>query len=266
MKIGIFDSGLGGLVVTKAIISRLPKYDILYLGDTKRVPYGNRSQQTIYDFTVQAVKFLFAQNCQLVILACNTASAQALRKIQQELLPQAFPGKRVLGVVIPTLEAVSQNPQAKKVGVLATESTASSHIYRAELKKLNPKLKVLETAAPLLVPIIENNAEKFAEPFLKEYLKPILKFQSDSLVLGCTHYPILKKQIKQLLPKKVKIYSQEEIIPEKLENYLKRHPEIESKLSKKGSHEFMATDLNVSLEAAAKKLFGKKIPFKLAVY
>lgn len=252
--------------MTKAIIRLLPKYDILYLGDTKRVPYGNRSQETVYDFTAKAVEFLFAQGCRLVVLACNTASAQALRKIQQELLPKAYPDKRVLGVIIPTLEAVGEDAKTRKVGVLATQSTAASHIYRTELKKINPKLKVLETPAPLLVPIIENGAKKLAKPFLNEYLKPILKFKADSLVLGCTHYPILKKEIKQLLPKDVKIYSQETILPEKLENYLKRHPEIDSRLSKKGQHEFIVTDLNVNLQTAAKELFGKKIPFKLAKY
>ena len=250
--------------MTKAVINRLPQYDILYLGDTKRVPYGNRSQKTVYDFTARAVEFLFAQNCKLVILACNTASAQALRKIQQELLPAKYPDRKVLGVIIPTLEAVGNNPRNKKVGVLATQSTAASHIYRTELKKINPRLKVLEQPAPLLVPLIENGAKKFAQPFLLDYLRPLKKFRSEAVVLGCTHYPILKKQMQKILPKGVLLYSQEQIIPEKLAEYLKRHPEIDSRLSKKAQRVFMVTDINVNLAAAAKEIFGKKITFKLA--
>ena len=252
--------------MTKAIIKHLPKYDLLYLGDTKRVPYGNRSQATVYDFTAKAVEFLFSQDCLLVILACNTASAQALRKIQCELLPKKYPDRKVLGVIIPTLETVSQDLHTKKVGVLATQSTVASHIYKAELEKLNPKLKVLETAAPLLVPLIENGGGKFAQPFLKEYLKPILKFKADSLVLGCTHYPLFKRFFAKQLPKRVKIYSQEEILPKKLQLYLKNHPEIDSRLSKQAKHAFTVTDLNVNLQSSAKTLFGKKIPFTLAKY
>ena len=259
MKIGIFDSGLGGLVVTKAVMERLPKYDLVYLGDTKRVPYGNRSSQTVFEFTARAVEYLFQHGCKLVVLACNTASAQALRKIQQELLPKKYPDRKVLGVIIPTLEAVGESKRAKRVGILATQSTAASHIYQVELKKINPRLQVREQA-----PLIENGAENFAQPFIREYLKPLKAFGLDSLVLGCTHYPLLKKTIGRNLPKKVKIYSQEEIIPEKLADYLSRHPEIQSSLSRKGRHTFMVTDLNVNLDDAAKTLFGKKLPFVLA--
>lgn len=264
MKIGIFDSGLGGLVVTKSVIKKLPKYDLVYLGDTKRVPYGNRSQEAVFEFTARAVEYLFQQGCKLVIIACNTASAQALRRIQRELLPKKYPDRKVLGVIIPTLEAVGEDKKAKRVGVLATQSTVSSHIYRVELKKINTKLQVKEQAAPLLVPLIENGAEKFAKPFIQEYLKPLKAFGLDSLVLGCTHYPLLKKTIAHYLTKKVKIYSQEEIIPEKLANYLSRHPEIESVLSQNGRHTFVVTDLNVNLDSASRTLFGKKLPFVLA--
>lgn len=264
MKIGIFDSGLGGLVVAKSVIKKLPKYDLIYLGDTKRVPYGNRSQQAVFEFTVRAVEYLFQQGCKLVIIACNTASAQALRRIQRELLPKKYPDRKVLGVIIPTLETVGEDKKAKRVGILATQSTVSSHIYQVELKKINAKLQVKEQAAPLLVPLIENGAEKFTRPFVREYLKPLKAFRLDSLVLGCTHYPLLKKIIAHNLPKKVKIYSQEEIIPKKLADYLNRHPEIQSTLSQKGRHTFVVTDLNVNLDTVSRRLFRKKLPFVLA--
>ncbi len=154
MKIGIFDSGIGGLVIARSLISELPQYDYVYLGDTKRVPYGDRSQKEIYEFTRQGLDFLFAQGCGLAILACNTASAQALRKIQREYLPRKYPDKKVLGVVIPTAEACAKY---KVVGILATSSTVSSKSYVTELKKLNPKINIIQQAAPLLVPLIENN-------------------------------------------------------------------------------------------------------------
>lgn len=260
MKIGIFDSGLGGLVITKAIIRKLPKYDFIYLGDTKRVPYGNRSQETIYEFTKQAVEYLFKQNCLLVILACNSASAMALRRLQREFLPKKYPKRRILGVIVPTVEIASQGKRAKKIAVIATAGTINSHIYRKELSKINKNIQVSEKAAPLLVPLVENGGVKFAKPVLEDYLKEF-KGKIDGLVLGCTHYPILKNLIKNIIGKKVKIISQDEIIPAKLIDYLKRHPEINKKLSRTGKRKFLVTDIAANFQETANRMFGKNISF-----
>ena len=263
MKIGIFDSGLGGLIIAKTIIKKLPKYDYVYLGDTKRVPYGNRSQQTVYEFTKQAVDFLFQkQNCQLIILACNTASSEALRKIQQQYLPKKHPNRRMLGVIVPTMEVTAANTKTKRVGVLATAGTVNSHIYKKELKKLAPKVQIFEQAAPLLVPLAEHDGSKFSDDILKNYLKPLISKNVDEIVLGCTHYPVFKNKIKKIAGKKVKVLSQDQIIPKKLAEYLKRHPEIEVKLSKKNKRDFLVTDLNQNLKEVLKRLFGKNLKFK----
>jgi len=264
MRIGIFDSGLGGLIITKAIIKKLPKYDYIYLGDTKRVPYGNRSQETIYEFTKQAVDFLFKQNCALIIIACNTASSMALRRIQQEYLPVSYPDRRVLGVIVPTVEEIGKRP--KKIGVLATTSTVESHAYKKELSKVNPKIKIVEQQAPLLVPIIESNALQYADSILKSYIKPLMNKKVDDILLGSTHYSILKAKIKKIVGEKIKIISQEEIIPRKLKNYLLRHPEIDKKLSKNRKRIFEITDKNTNFDAVAKTLFGRKLKFKLVNY
>ncbi len=263
-KIGIFDSGLGGLVIAKALFKELPKYDYVYLGDTARVPYGNRSQTAIYDFTKAAVQFLFKQNCALIIIACNTASAMALRRIQQEYLPKAYPHRRVLGVIVPTIELIGEQP--KKIGILATTSTVKSHAYKKELKKLNPKVKIFEQEAPLLVPLIENNALEYADAILKSYLQPLIKEKVDDILLGSTHYPILKNKIKKIVGKKIRIISQEQIVPKKLKNYLNRHPEIERTLSKNGKRIFEVTDINTNFDSVAQTLFGKKLKFKLVKY
>lgn len=270
MKIGFFDSGLGGLFIFKNVVKRLPRYDYLYLGDTKRVPYGNRSQETIYQFTRQAVDYLFSKNCQLVILACNTASAQALRKIQKECLPRHYPTRRVLGVIIPTIEATLETKNIKKVGVLATLSTVNSKTFIREFKKTSPKIKVFQQAAPLLVPLVENNGIKWANPILKEYLGPLLNKKVDTIILGCTHYPALKNKIRKIVGKaelssgkKIKVISQNEIIPEKLADYLKRHPEIEKQIEKSGQRIFAVTDITKDFAKTAKKWFGENICLKV---
>lgn len=266
MKIGIFDSGLGGLIITKEIIRLLPQYDYIYLGDTKRVPYGNRSHQTVYEFTQKACNHLFHKGCKLIVLACNTASATALRKLQRQWLPKHYPQRRILGVIIPTLEDTTQEGMTKKVGILGTTATINSHIYKKELSKLNPKIKVIEQAAPLLVPLIEHNAVKYVRPILKEYLKPLLKLKVQEIVLGCTHYPMVKKQIRRLAGPEVKIVSQETVVPQKLKSYLNRHPEIETKLTKGRKREFEVTDLTQHLKANAARLFGKPIKFKFVKF
>lgn len=263
MKIGIFDSGLGGLFVAKALIKELPQYDYVYLGDTKRVPYGNRSRETVHQFLKEAVEYLFSRDCELIIVACNTASAEALRKIQQEYLPKHYPKRRVLGVIIPTAEVALKNGEAKRIGVLATQGTVRSQAYVHELKKIAPRIEVFQQAAPLLVPLIESNSIKFANPILSSYLKPLLKKNIDTLILGCTHYPILKSQIKRLCGAGIKVISQDEVIPKKLFDYLQRHSEIEKKLTKKRQRSFLVTDLTDATEALAKKWFGKNIPFQI---
>jgi glutamate racemase len=262
VRIGIFDSGLGGLVIAKSIIGKLPQYDYIYLGDTKNLPYGSKSQEQIFKFTTSALRYLFAQDCKLVIIACNTASAKALRKIQREFLPKYFPNKKVLGVIVPTIEAVAGDRLIKKIGIISTTSTAKSHAYKKEIAKISPKLKVYEQGAPQLVPFIENNALSLANSALDAYLKPLLAKNIDALVLGCTHYPILKKRIQSVVGKKVKVFSQEEIIPGKLATYLKKHSEINSILSKKKSREFFVTKINSGFKKVAKRLFGKNINLK----
>ncbi len=263
MKIGIFDSGLGGLIIAKSLIAKLPEYDYIYLGDTARVPYGNRSQKTIYQFTEEAIRFLFNRDCELIIVACNTASAEALRKIQQNYLIERFPRRKVLGVLIPAAEESVEKTQNKKIGVLATTSTANSGAFAREVKKLMPDSQVFEHAAPLLVPLIENNGIKWSVPILEEYLKPLLDKDIDTLILGCTHYPILKSEIGEIVGDKVKVISQDEVVPNKFKNYLSRHPEIDEKITKNSEREFCVTDLTESVDSLGKKLFGQDISFKL---
>lgn len=268
MNIGIFDSGLGGLVITKSIKKLLPEYNYVYLGDTKRVPYGNRSHSTVYEFTCDALKYLFEkENCSLVIIACNTASARALRKVQQEFLPKYFPDRKVLGVLIPTAEEVVN---FKKVGILATKGTVNSNTFKSEINKLNSRVEVYQNASPMLVPLIEEGEITLVKPFLEKYLKPLLSKKIDALVLGCTHYPILKKEIRALCSlgvggkkstKNIKIISQDEIIPKKLKDYLARHKEI--KLSKKGSMKILFTDITPTVEELSRKWFGKDAKINL---
>jgi len=260
-SIGVFDSGFGGLSIMKGLIKGLPEYDFMYLGDTARVPYGNRSKEIIYEFTKQAVNFLFGKNCQIIILACNTASSDALRKIQQEYLPKNHPGKKVLGVLIPATEHAAAKTKNGKIGVIATEATIKSGAFKRELKKLNSKLKVFQNACPLLVPIVESGEynSKIADIALGKYIKPLLSKNIDTLILGCTHYGILENKIKRLAGKEVAIVNESKIVAEKLRNYLQRHHEIEIKLSKKGKQIFYSTDLTDKFVILGSKFMGKKI-------
>ena len=261
MKIGIFDSGLGGLIIARAIHKRMPEYDYVYFGDTKRLPYGNKSHEAVFEFTRQAVDYLFRrQNCAIVIIACNTASARALRQIQQEYLPKNFPNKedqrRVLGVLIPAAEEASKY---KRVGVLSTYGTVASNTWEKEINKLNSQTEVFQVPAPMLVPLIEEREKKLAIPFIQKYLKPLMSKKLDALVLGCTHYPMLKKEIKnnmQIKNKQIQIISQDEIIPPKLGRYLIRHREIADRLSENGSMKILVTDKTQNLSELVKKWFG----------
>lgn len=260
MKIGVFDSGLGGLAIAQAIMARLPEYDYLYLGDTKRVPYGNRSQETIHQFVGEALNYLFASDCQLIILACNTASAEALRHSQQHYLPQHYPDRRVLGVLIPAAEAAVEQ-SASKVGVIATASTVESGSYARELERLKPGVSVTAQATPLLVPLVENNGLKYARVILEDYLEPLRQTGIDSLILGCTHYCLLKDMIREMVD--CPVVSQDEVVPEKLANYLERHPEIEGKLSRSGKREFQVTDLSPGYLEFVRQLTGTELDLEL---
>ncbi len=258
MNIGIFDSGLGGLLITKSMIKKLPQYNYIYLGDTKRVPYGNRSAETIYEFLKDSVEYLLKQNCKLVIVACNTASAQALRKIQQDFLPSNYPDRKVLGVIIPACEVALENMQAKNIGVLATVATVASNAFVIELKKIKPNTKVLQKAAPLLVPFVENDELGFINPILENYLKSF-KGKIDTLILGCTHFPMLQYRIKKIIGPEVRIISQNKLIPNKLKTYLNNHPEIEKVLSKEGIYKLTVTDLTDTISKTVRKWFGQNI-------
>ena len=262
MKIGIFDSGLGGLIVTHGLVQALPEYDYVYLGDTARVPYGNRGEETIYKFTREAVERLFKEDCALVVIACNTASAEALRKIQGEYLPKYFPERRVLGVLIPAAEAAVELTQSGRIGVLATSGTVASRAYEREIGKLSPAAEVIQQAAPLLVPLIENDALQYAPPILRDYLTPLLSADIDTLVLGCTHYPYLKSEIQSIVGERRAIVSQAEIVPAKLADYFNRHPEIASQLSKNSTRRYLLTDIAPSTESVAAKLYGEPVPFE----
>ena len=246
MKIGVFDSGYGGLTILKEIRKRLPEYDYLYLGDNARNPYGTRSFEIVYEFTLQAVKALFERGCHLVILACNTASAKALRNIQQKDLPLLDPAKRVLGVIRPTVENLPSLTKTGHIGLLATPGTVRSNSYTMEIRKISPELKVTEQACPMWVPIVENNEiySPGADYFIRKEIESLMHEdpQIDTVVLGCTHYPLLSEIIKKYLPSEVKIVCQGPLVAESLEDYLKRHPEIENKCSKEGSLTFLTTE------------------------
>ncbi|WP_080905281.1 glutamate racemase [Parabacteroides sp. Marseille-P3160] len=244
--IGVFDSGYGGLTILREFLNLLPQYDYLYLGDNARAPYGTRSFEVVYEFTRQAVQTLFEQGCPLVILACNTASAKALRTIQQHDLPRFAPENRVLGVIRPTVEVINSISRTKHVGVLGTAGTISSQSYALEIKKLFPDITVTGEACPMWVPLVENNESHSpgADYFVKKHLDHILSFdpQIDTLILGCTHYPLLTDKIRRYLPEGITLFSQGRRVAESLKDYLSRHPEMESRLSKQGSVRFLTTE------------------------
>jgi len=264
--IGVFDSGYGGLTVLKEIVQQLPQYDYLYLGDSARSPYGNRSFDTVYQYTLQCVKWFFDQGCSLVILACNTASAKALRTIQQNDLPKLAPDNRVLGVIRPTAEIIGRFSDTGKVGVLATNGTVASESYPMEISKFFPELTVVQEACPMWVPLVENNEQhsKGAEYFVKKNLENIFEKGEDIdvILLACTHYPLLKDAIEEYLPVGVKLLSQGEIVAESLAGYLQRHPEIESRCSKEGRRSFYTTDSTSDFDQHATVFFGEAVQSK----
>ncbi|WP_394766923.1 glutamate racemase [Ferruginibacter sp.] len=261
--IGVFDSGYGGLTVLKEIKTALPGYDYIYLGDNARAPYGSRSFDAIYHYTLQCVKWFFKQGCPLVILACNTASAKALRSIQQLNLPKIDPSKRVLGVIRPTSEIIGSYTNTNKIGVLGTAGTVQSLSYLIEIEKFFPEIKVYQQACPMWVPLVENNEYNSggADYFIKKYLDHLLSQSNeiDTILLACTHYPLLIDKIKAYLPSGISIVSQGEIVAKSLVNYLDRHPEIEKNCNKNGRSVFFTTDSAEDFEQKATIFYGSPI-------
>lgn len=244
--IGIFDSGYGGLTIFDKIQKALPEYDYIYLGDNARTPYGTRSFEVVYRFTRQAVIKLFEEGCQLVILACNTASAKALRTIQQKDLPLWDPSRRVLGVIRPTVEVIDSISHTKHIGILGTSGTISSNSYTIEIEKMYPHIKITGEACPMWVPLVENNEfhSPGADYFVKKHIEHILTIDAeiDTLVLACTHYPLLQDKIYEFLPEGITLFSQGERVANSLKDYLKRHPEMSNRLTKKGISRFLTTE------------------------
>jgi glutamate racemase len=264
--IGVFDSGYGGLTVLKEIVRELPQYDYLYLGDNARAPYGNRSFDTVYHYTLQCVKWFFDQGCSLVILACNTASAKALRTIQENDLPRIAPNKRVLGVIRPTTEIIGTFSQTGSIGILATNGTVASNSYPVEIAKFFPRLKVYQEACPMWVPLVENNEYQSvgADFFIKKNLHSLFEKgkKIDVVLQACTHYPLLKEKIQEYLPFGVKLVSQGEIVAASLLNYLDRHSEIEVLCSKGEQRMFYTTDATEDFDNHATAFFGEPVQSK----
>jgi glutamate racemase len=261
--IGVFDSGYGGLTVLKEITKRLPQYDYIYLGDNARTPYGNRSFETVYHYTWQCVQWLFKQNCPLVIVACNTASAKALRSIQQNDLLKYYPEKKVLGVIRPTTEIIGKYSKTNHAGILATRGTVQSQSYLIEIEKIFPDTKVIQQACPMLVPLIENNEfeNEAADYFIKKYLDELLQQDEkiDTILLACTHYPLIKKRIEKFLPANITVIAQGEIVATSLEDYLNRHAEIEKQLSKNKNIQFYTTDSAEDFNDHATIFYGENV-------
>lgn len=261
--IGVFDSGYGGLTVLRELVDRLPQYDYLYLGDNARTPYGTRSFETVYHYTLECVTYLFDQGCPLVIVACNTASAKALRTIQQLDLPKMKPGLRVLGVIRPTAEVIGLASRTGHMGVLGTSGTVASDSYPIEIGKFFPEVTVHQQACPMWVPLIENNEHLSdgADFFVKKYLDELLAQSNeiDTILLGCTHYPLLMERIKAHVAPSVTVIPQGEIVARSLTDYLQRHPEMEQLLSRSGSRAFLTTDDADAFNTKAALFYGDKV-------
>ena len=267
--IGIFDSGYGGLTIYNEIKKLLPDYDYIYLGDNARTPYGTRSFNTVYEFTRQAVRYLFEQGCQLVILACNTASAKALRSIQQLDLPLLDPNRRVLGIIRPTVESIGEVTKSRHVGVLATEGTIKSLSYPLEIRKLFPDIEVTGEACPIWVPLVETNefASDGADFFIKRHIENLLARDSmiDTIILGCTHYPILLDKIRKYVPKGISIMTQGSAVASSLKDYLSRHPEMDSLCTKGSSSTFFTTESEGKFGNQASLFLNQQIEVKTAI-
>jgi len=262
--IGVFDSGYGGLTVLKEIVQQLPQYSYMYLGDNARAPYGTRSFESVYQYTLQSVQWLFQQGCPLVILACNTASAKALRTIQQNDLPQLDAHKRVLGVIRPTSETIGNYTKSNQIGILATNGTVQSNSYILEIQKFFPDIKVFQQACPMWVPLIENNEYETngADYFVEKYIQELLQQSPDidTFLLACTHYPLLLEKIKKYTPPHINIISQGSIVAKSLQDYLQRHTELENLcLQENNNISFFTTDSTEFFDLQATKFFGKNV-------
>ncbi|MFZ1785036.1 MAG: glutamate racemase [Ferruginibacter sp.] len=261
--IGIFDSGYGGLTVLKEIVAKLPGYDYIYLGDNARSPYGTRSFETVYEYTLECVQWFFTQGCPLVILACNTASAKALRTIQQNDLARIDPSKRVLGVIRPTTEIIGRFSKSNQVGILATNGTVMSNSYPIEIQKFYPNINVYQEACPMWVPLVENNEYNSpgADYFIKKNIDSLLQQSGeiDTILLACTHYPLLMNKIKKLVPEQVMVLSQGEIVAASLSDYLEKHQDIAESCSKNGQIAFFTTDSAEDFDNHAAVFYGKPV-------
>ncbi|TNE47811.1 MAG: glutamate racemase [Bacteroidetes bacterium] len=261
--IGIFDSGYGGLSVFREIAARLPQYDYIYFGDNARTPYGIRSFDTIYKYTLECVRHLFDMGCHLVILACNTASAKALRTIQQHDLPVYGPGYRVLGVIRPTTELVGRISHSKHVGIMATSGTVQSNSYVVEINRFFPGVQVFQQACPMWVPLVENNEHDGpgADYFVQKYVQALLQQSPDidTIILGCTHYPLMLQKIRTFVPPHIQLIAQGTIVAERLEDYLLRHSEIDALCSKGGEYIFYTTESTETFDQKARYFYGGEV-------
>ena len=259
--LGFFDSGLGGLSILREITKKLPHYSICYLGDNARTPYGSRAPEIIYRYTLEGVIELFKRGAEVIVLACNTSSSVALRRIQQEYLPAHHPNRRVLGIVIPTAEEVAHLSRSKILGILATEATVASLGYLQEIYKIDPQVHVCQQACPLLVPIIEAGELENAEGVASKYIESLLRKDAriDTILLGCTHYALIEDLIRNLVPSRIQVVSQGQIVAAKLEDYLKRHPEIEKRLDASGKRTFLSTEYSDRIQRLATRFFGTSI-------
>lgn len=261
--IGVFDSGYGGLTILSKIREALPQYDYIYLGDNARTPYGSRSFEIVYEFTLQAVTKLFEMGCHLVILACNTASAKALRSIQINDLPLLDPNRRVLGVIRPTVECIGQITKNRHVGVLATAGTIKSESYPMEIHKLFPDVQVSGNACPLWVPLVENNEAQHegADYFVEKYIQELLAKdnQIDAVILGCTHYPLLLDKIRQYMPTSIQIVAQGELVAQSLKDYLKRHPEMNARCTKGATCSYYTTEAEEKFSESASTFLNENV-------
>ena len=259
--LGFFDSGFGGLSVVREIRRKLPDYSFVYLGDNARSPYGSRSLEAIHGYTLEGIAELFSRGAELIIVACNTSSAVALRKIQQEYLPTHYPERRVLGIVIPTAEEVSSLSVTKVIGILATEATVNSQAYLQEIAKIDPHVQVHQQACPLLVPLIEAGQLHATEEPARVYLERLLRQDTgiDTVLLGCTHYALIEDVLRKLVPHGIRIVSQGAIVADKLADYLKRHPEIERRLDRLGTEAFLTTEYSPRIQQLATQFFGRPI-------
>lgn len=267
--IGIFDSGYGGLTIFREIVKALPQYDYIYLGDNARVPYGIRSYETVYRYTLECVQHLFNMGCRLVILACNTASAKALRTIQQRDLPRIDPSRRVLGVIRPTTEIIGNYSASGHVGILATNGTVKSESYVIEIGKLFPQLKVYQEACPMWVPLVENNEydSDGADYFIQKHLGQLLAQspEIDAIVLACTHYPLLLGKIRRFLPEHIQILTQGEFVTSSLQFYLQKHPDVAQQCSRRGQYYFYTTECTEDFNRKAAIFLGHEVRSQLLV-